>query len=83
MFGSDTATRMVTDWPNVAMQIITLVSRDMGVLLSLGDMSAEVQVAEHGFEVINFSDPKDNLLKNRSICNNGEDHISFRVLRTS
>lgn len=71
LFGSDVAGRLMSTWSTVAKQIITLVSRDLNIGLTYG-RTDEISVADQEMEIINFSNPRDMLNKNRIIRDDGK-----------
>lgn len=83
LFGPEISNTMINSWPTFALQIINLVSKEIGVMVTLHSAYQENEIPEKGFELINFSNQKDNLMQNQIIYNEGHrDALALSLLPT-
>lgn len=83
LFGAEISGALIKRWPTFAMQIIKLKSKEKGVIVTLLPTSQVVQITESSFKVIDFTTPKECLLQNQIIYNDGKmkNLLSKRVLK--
>lgn len=83
LFGTDVDTRMLSNWPASAIQIIGLVTKTVDVPVSLQHPQEGDRIAESVFKIIDFTDPRGNLLQNQKIYNDAHrDALAVSLLPT-